>query len=69
MTAAAHAARQEDTGSIRYDALAYICRENEVLNPPITKDLAKSSRGFNHPSTAWLLCPMKLLEEFKVDPM
>jgi hypothetical protein len=69
MMAAAHAACQEDAGSIRYGALACICRENEVLDPSITKDLAKSSRGFNHSSTAQLLCPMKLLEEFKVDPM
>jgi hypothetical protein len=69
MSAAASAARQEDMGSIRYDALAYICRDNEVLGPLIMKDLAKSSRRFNHVSTAQLLCPMKMLEEFKVDPM
>jgi hypothetical protein len=69
MSAAASAARQEDTGSIQYDALPYICCENEVLDLPITKDLAKSSCGFNHVSTARFLCPMKRVEEFKVDPM
>jgi hypothetical protein len=69
MSAAASAAHQEDMGSIRYDALTYICRDNKVLDPLITKDLAKSSRRFNHVSTAWLLCPMKMLEEFKVDLM
>lgn len=56
MGATTNTAHQEDTGSSRYDALAYICHQNEILNPPITKDLAKSSHGFNHPSTARLLC-------------
>ena len=69
MSAAANAVHQEDTSSIWYNALPYICHENEILNPLITKDLAKSSHGFNHLSMAWLLCLMKRLVEFKEDSM
>ncbi|KAF8220709.1 hypothetical protein L208DRAFT_1416257 [Tricholoma matsutake] len=49
------AAHQGDMSSIRYNALAYILRNNnDTLNPPITKEHAKCSCGFSHPFTACL---------------
>ncbi|KAF8230245.1 hypothetical protein L208DRAFT_1049589, partial [Tricholoma matsutake] len=55
----------EDTGSIRYAVLAYIpfYHERDALDPPITKQSTKSVRGFNHPATAHLLCPIKMVDE------
>jgi hypothetical protein len=63
--------QQDDTGSIRYAALGYIPfnTEEHLLDLPITKVNAKSSCGFNHPATACLLCPIKRLHEFDVNPM
>jgi hypothetical protein len=70
LNSAADSARQEDTGGIRYSALAFIPRDPETiaLNPPITKQSTWSSRGFNHPATARLLCPIKRLVDFEDNP-
>jgi hypothetical protein len=40
----------------------------EVVDSPVVKTDLKSSRGFNHPITARLLCPMRLISKFDEDP-
>ena len=42
--------------------------KQEACVPPITNEKSKSDRGFNHPMTARLLCPQKLIGEYDADP-
>ena len=63
-------ARQEDTGSLKHDIIQYLMAEpsRQTVNPPITKNDEKSRRGFNHPVTARLLCPIQRIPKFDRDP-
>lgn len=63
-------ARSEDTGSLRYAILSYIPKDlrKDKLDPPLLTDDSKALRGFHHPMTARLLCPMRLINEFDKSP-
>ena len=57
--------RSDDCGSLRDNAISYIPRIASV--PPLEPRTGKDKRGFHHPSTARLLCPQSLREEFDND--
>ncbi|KAG1781401.1 hypothetical protein EV702DRAFT_1042498 [Suillus placidus] len=40
----------------------------DQFNPPLLRQHGKIARGWNHPQTAWLLCPMRMLDKFDSDP-
>lgn len=63
-------ARSEDTGSLRYAILSYIPKDvrKDTLEPPLLTDDSKALRGFHHPMTARLLCPMRLISDFDANP-
>ena len=68
LNSAANSARQEDAGSLKYAAIDYLPPnpQSDRINPPIMKSV-KCVRGFSHPTTARLLCPMKRVDEFDRD--
>ena len=70
MTDAAKGARSDDTGGLKVKAVLYMPfnPKQEACIPPITNEKSKSDRGFNHPMTARLLCPQKLIGEYDADP-
>ena len=63
-------ARATDTNVLRYEIPKYIPLnyKTESVMPPITGG-EKSGRGFSHPATGKLLCPLRYLNHFQVDPM
>ncbi|KAG1744234.1 hypothetical protein EDB19DRAFT_1632827, partial [Suillus lakei] len=63
-------ARSDDTGSLMQEGLEYMLLdpESSSFNPPLLKKHGKACRGWNHPQTARLLCPVQHLEEFDADP-
>lgn len=63
-------AHSEDTGSLHYAILTYIPKDihKDKLDPPLLTDDSKALRGFHHPMTARLLCPMRLIEDFDRNP-
>ena len=60
LTVVANKARQEDTASLKSKILEYILPDpnTDTLEPALTGSHGKSSRGFNHPVTAYYLCPV-----------
>jgi hypothetical protein len=70
LSAAASDARSEDSARLKKAGLDYLARDpnKDVISPPLTKNDPKSNRGFNHPATARLLCPIKYLVRFQQDP-
>jgi hypothetical protein len=70
MVTAAGDARSEDTASLRHTGIAYLPKDpaTDTVVPAITKDQGKAVRGFNHPFTARLLCPIRYLKDFDADP-
>ena len=63
-------ARAQDTNLLRYEIPKYIplnYKTDSVL-PPITGG-EKSGRGFSHPATGKLLCPLRYLDRFQANPM
>ena len=61
-----------DLGAVKHVCLTYVPLDmqdkDQALVPSIPKTEDKSSRGFNHPQIARLLCPCKRLSEFDADP-
>ncbi|KAG1733095.1 hypothetical protein EDD22DRAFT_960264 [Suillus occidentalis] len=70
LVSAASDARSDDTGSLMREGLEYMLLdpESSSFNPPLLKKHGKACRGWNHPQTARLLCPVRRLEEFDADP-
>ncbi|KAF8148267.1 hypothetical protein B0H34DRAFT_737596 [Crassisporium funariophilum] len=65
------AARGADISSLREAGLEYVALEeaNEILLPKIRHGAdKKTTRGYNHPVLARLLCPVKYLPEFDAEP-
>ncbi|KAI6116785.1 hypothetical protein EDD16DRAFT_1727213 [Pisolithus croceorrhizus] len=60
--------RSTDLGSIKHAGLTYMLHDGEAFNPLIGKGEDKTTRGFNHPQIARLLCPRKKLDSFDEDP-
>lgn len=53
-------ARSDDTRSIKGDIIPWISPPNgERLTPPLSRNV-KDIRGFHHPRTGQLLCPVDL---------
>ncbi|KAG2136785.1 hypothetical protein BD769DRAFT_1664314 [Suillus cothurnatus] len=67
---AANDARSNDTGSLMREGLVYMLKnpETDQFNPPLLKQHGKVARGWNHPQTARLLCPMRMLDTFDKNP-
>ena len=63
-------ARAQDTNMLRYEIPKYIPLnyKTDSVMPPITGG-EKSGRGFSHPATGKLLCPLRYLDRFQADPM
>ncbi|KAG1904372.1 uncharacterized protein F5891DRAFT_909994, partial [Suillus fuscotomentosus] len=40
----------------------------DQFNPPLLRQHGKIARGWNHPQTARLLCPMRMLDTFDSNP-
>lgn len=61
--------RSDDSGTLKYNGLNYIVRDqdNDSVQPVLSKKSGKSARGWAHPMTARLLCPRSMLEEFDFD--
>ena len=70
MVRAAGEARAQDTNNLRYEIPNYIPLEYQMesVTPPIARG-EKSGRGFSHPATAKLLCPLRYLDRLQADPM
>lgn len=70
MVRAAGEARAQDTNNLRYEIPNYIPLEyqTESVMPPITGG-EKSGRGFSHPATTKLLCPLRYLDRLQADRM
>ncbi|KAG1904887.1 uncharacterized protein F5891DRAFT_1184309 [Suillus fuscotomentosus] len=70
LTCAANDARSDDTGSLMREGLVYMLKnpETDQFNPPLLKQHGKIVRGWNHPQTARLLCPMRMLDVFDKNP-
>jgi len=65
---AANNACADDMASLRMDGIAYLCKDpSSQVSLPITKEQGKTVRGFNHPTTARLLCLMRHLKDFDRD--
>ena len=64
--------RSMDLGVVKHACLTYVPLDmqdkDQALVPSIPKTEDKSSRGFNHPQIARILCPRKRLSEFNTDP-
>jgi hypothetical protein len=52
-------ARSDDTKSLKAAVVDWITPLNEVLSPPLQRNI-KSDRGYLHPRTGELLCPVNL---------
>jgi hypothetical protein len=67
LSTASGAARQEDTSSLKWDILQYMLKDpnKDVLDLPLTTTHSKSCHGFNHPTTAYFLCPADLFAEYE----
>jgi hypothetical protein len=50
-------ARSDDTKSLKSVVVDWITPTNRVLSPPIQRNV-KDNRGFHHPRTGELLCPV-----------
>ena len=63
-------ARAQDTNILRYEVPKFIPLnyKTDSVMPPITGG-EKSGRGFSHPATGRLLCPLRYLDRFDFDPM
>jgi hypothetical protein len=70
LSCASNDARSDDTGSLMREGLIYMLKmpEADQFNPPLLKQHGKIARGWNHPQTARLLCPMRMLDIFDNDP-
>lgn len=70
LSSAASDARSDDTGSLMREGLAYMLKNPGVdqFNPPLLRQHGKIACGWNHPQTARLLCPMRMLDKFDSDP-
>lgn len=57
--------------SLKHGILEYMLLDPESgsLQRPIPKSKLESGRGFNHPDTAALLCPVRRIERFVKDDM
>lgn len=55
--------RSDDTGRIKDDVIRYYGLGD------IAELSDKGNRGFNNVNTGRLLCPLKLIDEFDVNPM
>jgi hypothetical protein len=66
---ASNSARQEDSASLKGNILQYMLPEPtvDILQPPLSTSHGKSARGFNHPMTAYYLCPVELVEKYADD--
>lgn len=63
------AARTDDTGHLKRPILHYILHEGVVTHQMLDGlTFNKESRGFNHVTTARLLCPIQLVKDFDQDP-
>lgn len=70
MENAANSARCDDTGSLKHNGLQYLLKDpaKDRFDPPILKTHGKAVRGWNHTTTARLLCPARDILEFDEDP-
>ena len=59
ITKGVSSARSDDTKSIKAAVVDWITPARQVLTPPIQRNI-KTDRGFHHPRTGELLCPVNL---------
>ncbi|KAF6761424.1 hypothetical protein DFP72DRAFT_803950, partial [Ephemerocybe angulata] len=59
ITRGASSARADDTKSLKVAIVEWITPPNGILSPPIQRNV-KTDRGFHHPVTGRLLCPVNL---------
>ncbi|KAJ3535083.1 hypothetical protein NMY22_g6646 [Coprinellus aureogranulatus] len=59
LTKGVSSARSDDTKSLKAAVVDWITPQNQVLSPPIQRNV-KTDRGFHHPRTGELLCPVNL---------
>ncbi|KAJ3506635.1 hypothetical protein NMY22_g17185 [Coprinellus aureogranulatus] len=59
ITKGVSSARSDDTKSLKAAVVDWITPPNQVLIPPIQRNV-KTDRGFHHPRTGELLCPVNL---------
>ncbi|KAF5369649.1 hypothetical protein D9615_010248 [Tricholomella constricta] len=60
LNAARDASRSDDTGTLKKDVISYILLDTKaVITPPIPGVGSKAPRGWSHPQTAALLCPIE----------
>ncbi|TEB28913.1 hypothetical protein FA13DRAFT_1632890, partial [Coprinellus micaceus] len=59
ITKGVSSARSDDTKSIKVAIVDWITPTHQVLSPPIQRNV-KNDRGFHHPRTGELLCPVNL---------
>jgi hypothetical protein len=53
-------ARSDDTSGLKFKIIGYLLADTKVpLTPTIAPDDLKDMRGWNHPVTAGLLCPIE----------
>jgi len=60
--------RGDDSAALKKYINQYPAPVGTGLLPPISMTEDKSMRGFNHPQLARLLCPVKYLGDFDMDP-
>jgi hypothetical protein len=63
-------ARSEDLHSLKKNGIRYILEKpwQDTFKPPLDVNGGKGLRGWSHPQTARLLCPLQSLEEFDDNP-
>ncbi|KAF6744217.1 hypothetical protein DFP72DRAFT_993460 [Ephemerocybe angulata] len=59
LTKGISSARSDDTKGLKSVIVDWITPPNGVLNPPIQRNI-KTDRGYHHPATGRLLCPVSL---------
>jgi hypothetical protein len=52
-------ARSDDTKSLKGIVLDWITPRDKALDPPLSRNI-KATRGYHHPVTGALLCPVEL---------
>jgi hypothetical protein len=52
-------ARSDDTKSLKGIVLDWITPRDKALDPPLSRNI-KTTRGYHHPVTGALLCPVEL---------
>jgi hypothetical protein len=63
-------ARSEDIHALKKNGIRYILEKpwKDTFDPPLDISGGKGLRGWSHPQTARLLCPLQCLAEFDENP-